>query len=159
MDDVRLTIELVPSTSWYSNLRKAVKPPVWDRLRKQVYAQCGNRCSVCGSEYRLACHEVWDYDDVNHVQRLTGFTALCMWCHHVKHLGLAGILASEGKLDYGKVIAHYMEVNACSRLAFSGHKRAAFQQWNERSEHEWRVDLGKYGKTLGLDMVNGQLSL
>ena len=140
---LRLQIELVPEPCWYSNMRKAMPPAAWDKLRKQVYAQYGYRCGICGASARLHCHEIWQYDDKEHIQTLQGFIALCEWCHHVKHLGLAGILAREGKLDYDRVIAHFLTVNECSWEDFELHRRQAFDQWRERNNYQWRTDLGK----------------
>ena len=142
--DFKLTIELVPQTSWYDNMRKVMSVAEWDKLRKAVYAQYGRRCAVCEVQGRLNCHEVWEYDDSQHLQKLVGFVALCDLCHHVKHIGLAGILANEGKLDYEQVIAHFMQVNGCDRVAFLTYRDAAFATWQERSRHKWHVDLGVY---------------
>jgi hypothetical protein len=141
MQELKLTIELVPSTSWYNNVRSAVPRSTWNKLRKKTYADYGCKCGVCGAEGRLNCHEIWEYDDERYVQRLSGFIALCDMCHHVKHLGRAGILAAEGKLDYEKVVEHYMRVNGCDRQAFEEHRATAFRQWRERSRVEWAVDL------------------
>ncbi|MBF6592047.1 MAG: HNH endonuclease, partial [Ktedonobacterales bacterium] len=117
-------------------------PAAWDRLRQRVYAAAGHRCAICGAAGRLHCHEVWSYDDAAHTQRLEGCVALCVWCHHVKHLGLAGLLASQGKLDYERVIAHFLRVNGCDRATFRAHSERAFAQWRERSRYEWTTDLG-----------------
>ncbi|HEX6820392.1 MAG TPA: HNH endonuclease [Ktedonobacterales bacterium] len=138
--DLRLTIELVPAGCWYSNLRQALPREAWDRIRRSVYAACNYRCATCGARGKLHCHEVWAYDDAAHVQRLAGFQALCESCHHVKHLGHAGILASQGKLDYDRLVAHFLRVNGCDRAAFERHRREAFEQWEERSRHEWTTD-------------------
>src|SRR4051812_44732586 len=89
----RLTIELVPSTTWGDNLRKRLGPKRWDPIRKQAYADAGQVCAICGATGRLNCHERWIYDDLNCVQTLVGFMALCDLCHHCKHIGRAGILA------------------------------------------------------------------
>jgi len=144
--ELKLKIELVPSTSWYDNLRKYIHKKDWDRIRKQAYANYGYKCGVCGDEGRLNCHEIWEYDDKKHVQKLVGFIALCDMCHHVKHIGLAGILADEGKLDYKEVVEHFIEVNSCDKNTFMKHREKAFKQWQERSRHEWQVDLGEYSK-------------
>ena len=143
-NDLRLKIELVPSTSWYDNLREYISKADWDEIRKQAYANYGYRCRICGAERRLNCHEIWEYDDKRHIQKLVGFIALCGMCHHVKHIGLAGILASKGRLDYEKVIEHFMKVNNCDRGTFEKHKEKAFKQWEKRSNNEWQVDLGEY---------------
>ncbi len=141
MEDLKLTIELVPSTSWYNNVRSAVPRSAWDKLRRRTYADYGYKCGICGAQGRLNCHEIWRYDDGNQVQALAGLIALCDMCHHVKHLGRAGLLAAEGKLDYEKVVQHYMRVNACDRQTFEVHKTAAFRKWRERSRTGWTVDL------------------
>ena len=141
---MKLTIELVPATSWYNNLRSAIPKSVWDKLRKRTYAEHNHKCAICGVERRLHCHELWKYDDQSYIQSLGGFTALCSLCHHVKHIGLADILANQGKLDYERVIQHFIEVNSCNIETFNRHKRAAFKQWRERSKHKWYVDLGEY---------------
>jgi hypothetical protein len=67
----KLTIELVPKTCWYSNLRNAMPRSSWDKVRKKVYADYGHRCGVCSAaNVRLNCHEIWEYDDQRHIQRL-----------------------------------------------------------------------------------------
>jgi len=63
---------------------------------------------------------------------------------HVKHIGLAGILANEGKLNYSKVVEHFMAVNDCSLSDFDQYVSEAFAQWEERSQHEWTTDFSKY---------------
>ena len=146
--DLKLQIELVPSKTWYTNLRKVLPREEWDRVRKKVYADYGHRCGICGAEGRLNCHEIWEYDDAKHLQTLVGFIALCDMCHHVKHIGLAGILADKGELDYDKVVEHFMKVNNCDLKAFERHRQEAFRKWNERSLHEWDVDIGEYARFL-----------
>jgi hypothetical protein len=143
---MKLVIELVPSTCWYKNLRLAVGVLNWDYIRKKAYKEAGYRCAVCGADGKLNCHEVWEYDDVEHIQKLIGFTALCDLCHFVKHIGFAGIQAAEGKLDFDDVIRHFMRVNECSLEEFEEHERKAWQVWEERSLHKWRCEFGEYGK-------------
>ena len=141
---LRLTAELVPTSTWYRNLRTAVPKATWDRLRRRVYAEHGYRCGICGARGRLNCHEVWEYDDAARVQRLSGFVALCDWCHHVKHLVHTAGLASEAKLDYERVVQHFMRVNGCGRDAFQEHRERAMEVYRRRSAEGWRVDLGEY---------------
>ena len=142
--ELKLSIELVPKTSWYDNLRNQIDRNDWEELRHNVFTEYEYRCGICFIEGRLNCHEIWDYDDKQHIQKLVGFIALCDMCHHVKHIGLAGILAKRGKLDYEKVIEHFLKVNDCSRSIFTKHRREAFKQWQDRSSYEWQVDLGEY---------------
>lgn len=144
MTTLRLTIELVPSSCWGANLRDVLPRAMWDTLRRAVYTEAGHRCSICGVSGRLNCHEVWRYDDTSHIQTLEGFQALCDLCHHVKHIGHAGVLAAQGKLDFARVVAHFMRVNACDGATFQRHHAAARAQWRERSRHEWQTDLGAF---------------
>jgi len=148
---LKLTIELVPSSSWYNNLRKYLPRRKWDEIRKRTYAKYEYKCGICGTEGRLECHEMWDYDDENKIQRLTGFIALCPMCHFVKHIGMAGILSSEGKLNYEKVIEHFMKVNNCDRKTFETHIREEFTKWRTRSQYKWHVDLGEYKQELKIN--------
>ena len=151
MKGLKLTIELVPSTSWFNNLRKLIPGALWDKLRKQTYAQYGYRCGIFSAEGRLDCHEICEYDDKKHIQKLTGFIALCDLCHHVKHFGLANILASEGKLNLEEVVENFMKVNKCVRSAFERHVGEAFAKWRERSQYDWKVDLGEFGGLVKAD--------
>ena len=141
---MKLCIELVPQSLWYLNPRKAMERVPWDTLRKEVYAHYGQVCGICGVQGKLNCHERWGYDDEAHVQTLLGFIALCEWCHHIKHIGLAGILAQEGKLEYERVIQHFLTVNHCTQEEFEQHRNEAFTQWRERNRHTWTADWGAY---------------
>jgi hypothetical protein len=125
-------------------MRKVVPKAEWDKIRKSAYAEQNDRCGICGAEGRLECHELWEYDDEKHIQTLRGFIALCSLCHRVKHIGLAGIHASKGILDYEQVVDHFLKVNECSRDVFEQHKKQAFEQWRVRSQYQWEVNLGAY---------------
>jgi hypothetical protein len=141
---LKLQIELVPSTTWYNNLRKEIPKEKWDALRRKVYSKYGYKCGICGKKGRMNCHELWSFDDKRHIQTLNGFISLCDMCHHAKHIGLAGILASRGELDYEQVIGHFMKVNGCDRNAFERHRDNAFAEWNGRSRHQWKVVAGDF---------------
>ena len=142
---MKLEIELVPSTVWYSSLYRLLPREVWDRIRNEIITSNGRKCQICGeTEGTMNLHEIWKYDDKSHIQRLEGFILLCKMCHHVKHIGLAGILASEGKLNYDDVIEHFCKVNNCSKKDFEKHEKDAFEVWHNRSKHQWKQDFGKY---------------
>ena len=146
---MKLTIELVPSTSHYKNLRKMMKRSQWDKLRKEVYAEFDHKCGICGSEEgRLNCHEIWEYDDQKQIQKLNGFIALCSLCHHIKHLGLASILVLKGRLDGDVLEAHFLKVNECDLAFYMIYADQAFRLFRVRSQCEWTIDLGDYEKLL-----------
>ena len=50
MAELKLQIELVPQSLWYLNPRKAMGQTAWDKLRKEVYAQYGHVCGICGAQ-------------------------------------------------------------------------------------------------------------
>ncbi|MCJ7431667.1 HNH endonuclease [Candidatus Bathyarchaeota archaeon] len=140
-----MSIELVPSTVWESSVYKLMSREVWDSIRNDFIKENGRKCQVCGeTSGTMNLHEIWNYDDKKHVQKLEGFILLCRMCYHVKHIGLAGILANQGKLDYDKAIEHFCKVNDCTKKEFEKHKAKAFEIWRERSEYEWNQDFGKY---------------
>jgi hypothetical protein len=146
---LKLKIELVPSTVWYRSLYKLLPREVWNRIRNEIINEEGRKCQICEeTEGVMNLHEIWKYDDRTHIQKLEGFILLCKMCHHVKHVGLAGILANEGKLDYDKVVEHFCKVNKCTGKEFKEHKAKAFEIWEKRSKHQWKQDFGKYAEFL-----------
>jgi len=145
MDNLKLTIELVPSTSWFNNLRNQMSRKDWDTLRMTTYSKYNHCCGICNDHPKmLHCHELWDYNDKLHIQTLKGFIALCVMCHHVKHIGYAGILADKGELNFDDVVKHFMKINNCGRDTFYQYHDEIFNLWNERSKYNWKIDLGIY---------------
>ena len=141
MSKFLLTIELVPKTSWYNNLRSLMRKEDWIILRKKVVMDAKNICAICRSKGYLQCHEVWHYDDENHIQRLIGLLPICDLCHAVKHIGHT---ESTSKTLYAKAVEHFLSVNKCKRLDFEQQKNEAYLIWEERSKYEWRIDIGEY---------------
>jgi hypothetical protein len=135
----RLTVELVPKTSWYNNVRALVDELGWDRIRRQVYRQAEYRCEICGGrgpEHPVECHEVWRYDDRTRVQMLVRMIALCPACHQVKHLGFANV---KGKGAQAR--AHLARVNGWTLAQADAYISEAFQVWAQRSQGPWTLDL------------------
>ena len=149
----RLTVELVPSTCWYTNVRSNVPEAAWDRLRRRVAAEAGRRCEICGGRGRrwpVECHEVWHYDDDTKVQRLERLVALCPPCHEVKHAGLA---STRGRLP--AVVEHLADVNGWSTEDAELYLEAAFEQWAGRSRHRWTLDISVLADRYGVDGADG----
>lgn len=143
-----LTIELVPKTAWYTNVRSNVSKEEWDRIRKKSYQNAGYVCEICGDtglnqnhKHPVECHEIWQYDDLNHVQKLTGLISLCPNCHTVKHPGLAQM---KGKLE--TVIRQLQKVNSMTFEEAAEYLQESFLKWIDRSQHEWTLDI-EYLKT------------
>jgi hypothetical protein len=135
----RLTVELVPKTSWYHNVRALVDELGWDRIRRQVYRQADYRCEICdgkGPEHPVECHEVWRYDDRTRVQMLVRMIALCPACHQVKHIGFANV-----KGQGAQARAHLARVNGWTLERADAYISQAFQVWAQRSGGPWTLDL------------------
>ncbi|ACZ43138.1 conserved hypothetical protein [Thermobaculum terrenum ATCC BAA-798] len=131
-----LTVELVPSTSWGSNLRSILTPAQWDEIRREAYARAGHRCTACGRRGRLEAHEVWEYDDDRRIQRLVDVAALCHDCHMVVHWGYA---STRGLGD--RALRHLARVNGWSLEDARLYLEAQLELWARRSRHPWQLDL------------------
>lgn len=143
MKEPKLTIELVPSTAWMTNVRSKVSVFEWDKIRKKCYTAAGNKCEVCGGSGRqqgarhaVECHEIWLYEDETKQQVLTGFIALCPRCHKVKHAGLAMV---KGEMHI--VLSQLKEVNGMSDEEALAYVEESFKLWRQRSEHKWSLDI------------------
>jgi hypothetical protein len=147
---LKLEIELVPETSWFSNVRSAVTRQQWDVIRKQIYSEAYDLCQICGGigpRHPVECHEIWSYDDKKKLQKLEGMIALCPACHMVKHIGLAGI-RGEGE----RALKHFMKVNKLTQKKASQYITQAFETWASRSKYPWTLDIS-YLKTYGIDVT------
>ena len=136
---MKLTIELVPASSWFNNVRAVLTRSQWDVLRKQVYSQAWDLCQICGGvgpKHPVECHEIWHYDDKKLIQKLVGMIALCPDCHMVKHIGLAQV---RNKGD--KAIKHLMKVNKLSKKEAEKYVKESFEIWAKRSSKNWKLDI------------------
>lgn len=136
---LKLTIELVPSSSWTDNVRAVVSKKQWDYLKSQVSSRAYNVCEICGGvgpKHPVECHEIWSYDNKKLIQKLEGMTALCPNCHMVKHIGLAGIMGKKVQ-----ALRHLMAVNKMTITQAETYVAEAFKVWAERSQKTWKLDL------------------
>lgn len=146
---MKLSIELVPSTAWYSNVRDILSQEQWDIVRKQVYDTSWHLCEICGGvgpKHPVEAHEIWKYDDETKVQSLVKILSLCPDCHQVKHIGLAQI---KGKFEIA--LKHFIKVNKIKRNDAIKYVELQFNIWKERSEHKWKLDISKL-KDYGIDV-------
>lgn len=135
----KLTIELVPQSTWYNNVRSNVEAMLWEKLKKSTAEKAKHRCEICGGRGRkwpVECHEIWHYDDIEHVQKLLGLIALCPACHSVKHIGCASV---QGKLP--SAMRHLMRVNNWSNNEALSYIDKQFEIWKARSQYEWKLDI------------------
>jgi 5-methylcytosine-specific restriction endonuclease McrA len=136
---MKLTIELVPKTSFYVNIRSILSRREWELIRKDTLLKANNLCEICGgvsATRALDCHEVWEYDDINHIQKLIRFIALCNRCHEVKHIGKAQI---DGNFDRAQ--EWFKEINNFTNLSTTLYIVEAFDLWAARSQYQWQIDI------------------
>lgn len=135
----RLTVELVPVTQWKDNLRSILSKGRWDDLRKACYVRAHHRCEICGGvgrKHPVECHEIWEYDDNQRIQKLMGLISLCPSCHQVKHAGFA---ISQG---WGaKVLLQLMQVNQWPESLAEAYLIRQFEIHALRSQLTWTLDL------------------
>jgi len=149
---MKLEIELVPSTSWYTNVRSNVSTAEWDKIRRETYKKAGYKCEICsekgteqGFKWPVECHEIWEYQEavvneetttIENIQKLKKFVALCPLCHKVKHIGLAQIQG-----HYQTALQHMIKVNKITATEAQNYVDKVFEIWRERSCDDWKVDL------------------
>lgn len=148
MKDLLLSIELVPKTAFFKNLRSILTKAQWDIIRHSVYSRAWGVCEVCNKspEKFLDAHEVWHYDDVTQIQKLTGLVALCEPCHQVKHFGFATI---QGKAK--EAFNHFKLINNLTKSNAEKHIQHAFEIWAKRSSKNWTLDIS-YLKEYGIKL-------
>ena len=134
---MKLTIELIPATSFFSNVRSAVSKTDWEMISKACCEKAGNKCEICGGVSRgkgLDCHETWEF--YGKTQKLMGLIALCSNCHMVKHFGL-----SEVRGLGAKAFKHLMKINEIGAEQAERHVFDCAYEWEKRSAIVWDLDL------------------
>lgn len=144
---VSLSVELVPSSCWFSNLRSSLTEDQWKDFKKLTYLRASYRCEICGgkgAQWPVEAHEVWQYDDNTNVQKLISLVALCPQCHQVKHFGFAN-MQGQGK----EALRHLANINRWTEVQASAYVDEQFEIWSARSEKHWTTDLSAL-ETYGL---------
>jgi hypothetical protein len=135
---MKLEIELIPKTTFFTNVRSLVRKNEWDSIRKKCYSIAGNKCEICGGKgerWPVECHEIWQYNFATNMQSLKGLIALCPACHEVKHIGLARI---NGRFD--EAVEHFMRVNQIPKIVALKEIKKAFNEWEKKNEVRWKLD-------------------
>lgn len=139
----KLTIELVPKTCFFSNVRTLLPKKYWDKLRKESYELASHKCEICGDtgknqgyNHDVECHEIWVYDDKTRVQKLLGLISLCPKCHQVKHFGRTSAIGKQPE-----AFKHLEKVNGWNHKQCVKHAGDAMMEWRDRSQYKWKLDL------------------
>lgn len=139
----KLNIELVPKTCHFSNVRTCVSTAEWDKIRKLSYEQANHKCEICGDtgknqgfNHNVECHEIWEYDEYNMVQRLVGLISLCPRCHMVKHIGRSIAIGQE-EVCYRQLA----KVNKWTQTQIKEHILESFRKHKILSMFQWKLDI------------------
>lgn len=135
----RLGVDMVPSSTWYENVRSR-DPGGWQLLKRDCYRRAGNRCEVCGGKgprWPVEAHERWVFVEPARLQVLAGLIALCPDCHEAVHFGRASIMGRDYEAEQ-----HLARVNGWSRAQVKQHISDAVDRWDRLSEIGWRLDIG-----------------
>ena len=128
-------------------MRSELPQEEWDRLRYSMYKKANYLCEICsgrGDRHPVECHEVWEYDESDYTQRLTGLVCLCPDCHSVKHFGFASL---NGKRD--EAFNHLKTVNKWTDEEANEYLSEVWSVWAHRSQHDWKLDLSWLHKAAG----------
>lgn len=137
-----LFVDLIPSTSWFTNVRSAVDRRDWERLRQMVYRRAGYRCEACGCHrdtpagLHMEAHERFSYDLATGVQALRRLICLCTACHGTTHFGFARISGEEQA-----AMGHLQFVTGMNYNQARRHIAEAFTLWEIRNGSRWQLDL------------------
>ena len=132
---------MIPKTSWYTNLRNILPKEEWIAIRKMVYKHYNYQCSICGSKGQLHAHESWVYDYEEEKQILKDIQALCYYCHLIQHIGLVQVkLIPSGEITIEELEQHWLEVNKnYTKKDFINMVQLSFELWDIRNQVSWKV--------------------
>lgn len=128
-------VDLIPSSSWFSSLANILAPYSWRKISKKT-AEVRGGCMDCGSPVRPEAHEIWEYDDEQGIQTLTGILCLCSWCHETRHLGRARVMG-----NFNRAFARLSAINRLSAHEERPYINAVEDLWTRRSAQPWMLDL------------------
>lgn len=147
-----MTIELVPESAWYKNVRANVTPEEWDMIRRSVYREFGYNCNICGGkgpEHPVEAHEKWRFekgaDGQPNWQILDNIVALCPDCHEVKHIGLAELNGRGNEAAERLAMLNNWTIGQAEVYLNN-----QFNTWEQRGRMEWQLEISLLLKKYGI---------
>lgn len=151
-----LSIDLVPKNAWGKNVRAVVSNYDWNMLRWRLGASleqptpggdamCGRSfrgnnyliCNICARKFdNLHLHELWQFDDIELIQKLIGCRAICEECHNAIHFGRSQAVGLERQ-----ALAHIQNINGWSEEDARNHINSSFKEWIRRDQLHYKLDL------------------
>jgi len=144
MQNIKLTIELLPKGAWNNDFSNTLPKKEWDTIREICYKKANHKCQICGFETDdLDAHEVWEFNVKSKTQTLKDIIGICSKCHGIKHL------RNSQRLGYEQEVKeHFMKVNNCNEMEYVSYLTQAQMDFEERNKiYRWKIiaDLTKYG--------------
>jgi len=145
-NNMRLGLQLIPESAFYSNLRNALGPRSWSALSKKIREENSYTCKYCpfiedrSRRLYTHLHEVWEFDITTKTQKLVDFECICPTCHSVHHWGLSRVQGKD--MDY--LLEHACEINNCTRQQFEEHIKKSFSTWRDLSYIKWSLDFSLF---------------
>ena len=157
MENLKLTINMLPKGAWNNDFSKTLSKKDWDKLRNFALKRANGKCEICAFETNnLDVHEEWDFNIEKKTQTLKQIVAICSKCHGVKHF------KNSVRLGYGEEAQeHFMKVNNASEIGFASHLNKSLLEYNERnSVYRWKIvaDLEKFGGN-GIEIKQNNIPL
>lgn len=144
MENLKLTINMLPKGAWNNDFSKTLSKKDWDKLREFALKRANGKCEICGFKTSdLDVHEEWEFNIKKKTQTLKQIIAICSKCHGVKHF------KNSVRLGYGEETQkHFIKVNGASEMEFASHLNKSLLEYNERNTiYRWEIvaDLEKFG--------------
>jgi len=144
-----LTLETIPQLNFGISLAQLLPKPVWDTVRREVYAKAHYTCEICGAmDVQLHCHEVWSYTSKKpYIQKLQELKCLCKDCHAIKHWWhtVGDVHSGKEPTVYLKELTvHFCTVNHCDVDQFELHKVITGALADSRNKHDYKIDWGAF---------------
>lgn len=145
---MRLSFELLPKSGFHKSLRSYFEEHArldeWTVLKRRIYDREGRTCWICGDTRKLKAHAFWDFRGGKQI--LVGVHHLCDLCHKVKHMrfwasGRGQKLLEQEGLKTSDLMDHFFIVNECTIEEFEQHREDVFEEYKERCQEEWKLDL------------------
>ena len=144
MEELKLSINMLPKGAWNNDFSKTLSKKDWDKLREFALKRANGQCKICSYKTdELDVHEEWDFNIKKQEQTLRYIKAICSRCHGVKHF------KNSVRLGFGEEAErHFLKVNNCTEMQFATHLNKALIEYEERNKvFRWKIfaDLEKFG--------------
>lgn len=144
MEELKLTINMLPKGAWNNDFSKTLSKKDWDKLRNFALNRAKGKCEICGYKTDdLDVHEEWVFDVKKKTQTLKYIKAICSRCHGVKHF------RNSVRLGFGEEAEkHFIKVNSASEMQFASHLHKSLIEYEERNKvFRWKIvaDLDRFG--------------